>query len=179
MSTDEERREVAVAERAEVWRPAEEAVEAVEVNHNQHALSPPTITTPPPTPTAPAVPTAPIQPITQPSNPRKKSAGIIWIFAALGAGVALVTTAIPGTSLMLLALEIIMVILIARTYNQKLGMDELGPLAIGILLAGLVLKLVVTELIYFIPCLNSVVAAGFVLVIGYAGRHYIEVKSAQ
>jgi len=79
---------------------------------------------------------------------------IVLIYALIGAGIALVTGPIPGSSIILSALEIYMVYDLAKRYKCSLNLSEIGCVTLGILVLALLLKLGVSTLLEFTPILG-------------------------
>jgi uncharacterized protein (DUF697 family) len=101
---------------------------------------------------------------------------IAGIFAAL-------TAPIPGTSLLLTALEIYMLVHLAKLNDYKLGFKEIGYSAITIYGLSTLLKDTALEILNFFPVIGwgaeVLVAMLFVLFLGLLANLYFSKPSRQ
>jgi hypothetical protein len=101
---------------------------------------------------------------------------LVLTYMALGTVIAVVTAPMPGTSLLLLGLEIIMIVHIARRHGQRAGIREIATLGGAIFLVSQFLKTLSVEILTFIPLLGwaakPVVAAGAILVFALLANFY-------
>lgn len=97
-------------------------------------------------------------------------------YALTGAFIAVITGPLPGTSLLLLFLEIGMVVHLARKHGQLVGIREIGSAAVAIISIGKLLQAVAIELLKLLPILGwlagALVAASFILLLGWAAERY-------
>jgi len=110
-------------------------------------------------------------PFLQLSNYSMKSNTKLILTYTLIAGVlALVTAPIPGTSLLLTALEVFMIVHLARENDFKLGLKEIGYSAAALWGVSTLLKDVALEILTFVPIIGwaaeVVVAVVFVFFLG-------------
>jgi uncharacterized protein (DUF697 family) len=102
-------------------------------------------------------------------------------YALTGAFIAVVTGPFPGTSLLLLFLEIGMIVHLARNHGQLVGIREIGTTAAVIVTLGKLLQAVSIEILKFLPVLGwmagAVVAAVFILLLGWAAERYYVYRS--
>jgi uncharacterized protein (DUF697 family) len=101
---------------------------------------------------------------------------IAGIFSAL-------TAPIPGTSLLLTALEIYMLVHLAKLNDYKLGFKEIGYSAITIYGLSTLLKDTALEILNFLPVIGwgaeVIVAMLFVLFLGLLANLYFSKPSRQ
>jgi uncharacterized protein (DUF697 family) len=101
---------------------------------------------------------------------------IAGIFSAL-------TAPIPGTSLLLTALEIYMLVHLAKLNDYKLGFKEIGYSAITIYGLSTLLKNTALEILNFFPVIGwgaeVIVAMLFVLFLGLLANLYFSKPSRQ
>jgi uncharacterized protein (DUF697 family) len=95
----------------------------------------------------------------------------------LAAGViSAITAPIPGTSLLLTALEIYMIVHLAKVHEFKLGLKEVGYTAVAIWGISTVLQDMALEILNFIPIIGwaaeVVVAVLFVFFLGNLASLY-------
>ena len=76
---------------------------------------------------------------------------LVLIYTLIAAVVALITAPIPGTSLLLTALEIYMIVHLAKVHDFKLGLKEIGYSAIALWGISTVLKDAALEVLAFFP----------------------------
>ncbi len=102
---------------------------------------------------------------------------VVVIYALLGTVIALITGPIPGSSVVLLALDVILVYDIAKRYGTHLSLTEIGCATIGVLFLAEALKIFLTTALEFVPVVGwwlgkpAVTFVG-VLVLGYLADHY-------
>lgn len=96
--------------------------------------------------------------------------GLILIYALVAGMIAAVTSPIIGSSLLLTALEVLMIVHLAKRRNFKLSLQEIGFAATAIWGVSTVLKDFVLELMTLIPgpgwIARVVVAVVFVFFLG-------------
>jgi uncharacterized protein (DUF697 family) len=95
----------------------------------------------------------------------------------LAAGIiSAITAPIPGTSLLLTALEIYMIVHLAKVHEFKLGLKEIGYTAVAIWGISTVLQDMALEILSFIPIIGwvaeVVVAVLFVFFLGNLASLY-------
>jgi uncharacterized protein (DUF697 family) len=95
----------------------------------------------------------------------------------LAAGIiSAITAPIPGTSLLLTALEIYMIVHLAKVHEFKLGLKEIGYTAVAIWGISTVLQDMALEILSFIPVIGwaaeVVVAVLFVFFLGNLASLY-------
>jgi len=95
---------------------------------------------------------------------------LILIYTFIAGVLALVTAPIPGTSLLLTALEIFMIVHLAKIHNFNLGMKEIGYSAAALWGLSTVLQDVALEILTFVPVIGwaaeVIVAVLFVFFLG-------------
>jgi len=95
---------------------------------------------------------------------------LILIYTLIAGVLALVTAPIPGTSLLLTALEIYMIVHLAKINNFNLGMKEIGYSAAALWGISTLLQDVALELLTFVPVIGwaaeVIVAVLFVFFLG-------------
>lgn len=100
----------------------------------------------------------------------KPNTKLILIYTLIAGVIAAVTAPIPGTSLLLTALEVFMIVHLAKGNNFQLGMKEIGYSAAAIWGISTVLKDVALEILTFFPIIGwaaeVVVAILFVFFLG-------------
>ena len=103
---------------------------------------------------------------------------LILIYTLIAGVVAFVTAPIPGTSLLLTGLEIYMLVHIARIYEFKLGLKEIGYSAVAIWGISTLLQDVAMEILTFFPVIGwiaeAIVAAVFVFFLGSLADMYFK-----
>jgi uncharacterized protein (DUF697 family) len=101
----------------------------------------------------------------------------IVIYALIGTVLALVTGPIPGSSVLLLALDVILVYDISKRYGIHLSFTDLGCATIGVLVLTSALKLFLSTVLEFVPVIGwwfgkpAVTFLG-ILALGYLADHY-------
>jgi len=95
---------------------------------------------------------------------------LVLIYTLIAGVLALITAPIPGTSLLLTALEVFMIVHLAREHDFKLGLKEIGYSAAALWGVSTLLKDVALEILTFIPIIGwaaeVVVAVVFVFFLG-------------
>jgi len=95
---------------------------------------------------------------------------LILIYTLIAGVLALVTAPIPGTSLLLTALEIFMIVHLAKIHNFNLGMKEIGYSAAALWGISTLLQDIALELLTFVPVIGwaaeVIVAVLFVFFLG-------------
>jgi uncharacterized protein (DUF697 family) len=101
---------------------------------------------------------------------------LILIYTLVAGVISAITAPIPGTSLLLTALEIFMIVHLAKEYDFKLGFKEIGYSAMAIWGISTLLKDVALEILNFFPIIGwaaeVVVAVLFVFFLGNLARLY-------
>ncbi len=102
---------------------------------------------------------------------------VVLVFALVGTVIALITGPIPGSSVLLLALDVILVYDIAKRYGTHLSLTEMGCATIGVLVLAEALKLFLSTVLEFVPLVGwwlgkPLVTFLGVLVLGYLADHY-------
>ena len=95
---------------------------------------------------------------------------LILIYTVIAGVLALVTAPIPGTSLLLTALEIFMIVHLAKINNFNLGLKEIGYSAATLWGISTLLQDVALEILTFVPVIGwaaeVIVAVLFVFFLG-------------
>ena len=103
---------------------------------------------------------------------------LVLIYTLIAGVVAAVTAPIPGTSLLLTALEIYMLVHLAKVYDYKLGFKEIGYTAAAIYGLSTLLQDVALELLTFVPVIGwgaeVLVAVLFVFFLGTLADLYFK-----
>ena len=107
---------------------------------------------------------------------------LILIYTLIAGVVALVTAPIPGTSLLLTALEVFMIVHLARINDFQLGLKEIGYAAAAIWGISTVLQDAALEILTFVPVIGwaaeTIVAVLFVFFLGsLVNLHFSRGKS--
>ena len=96
---------------------------------------------------------------------------MILIYTLIAGIIAAVTAPIPGTSLLLTALEVVMIVHFAKVNKFNLGLKEIGYSAAALWGVSTVLKDAALEILTFFPVIGwaaeVVVAVLFVFFLGY------------
>jgi uncharacterized protein (DUF697 family) len=107
----------------------------------------------------------------------------ILIYTLIAGIIAALTAPIPGTSLLLTALEIYMLVHLAKLNDFKLGFKEIGYSAITIYGLSTLLKDTALEILNFLPVIGwgaeVIVAMLFVLFLGLLANLYFSKPSRQ
>ena len=95
---------------------------------------------------------------------------LILVYTLIAGVLALVTAPIPGTSLLLTALEVFMIVHLAKINNFNLGMKEIGYSAAALWGISTLLQDIALELLTFVPVIGwaaeVIVAVLFVFFLG-------------
>lgn len=101
---------------------------------------------------------------------------LILIYTVIAGIVSGLTAPIPGTSLLLTALEIYMLVHLARINDYKLGLKEIGYSAIAIYGLSTILQDAALEILTFVPVIGwgaeVIVAVLFVFFLGNLANLY-------
>jgi len=101
---------------------------------------------------------------------------LVLIYTLIAGVVSAVTAPIPGTSLLLTALEIYMIVHLAKVHEFKLGLKEIGYSAVAIWGISTILKDAALEILNFLPIIGwaaeVVVAVLFVFFLGNLASLY-------
>lgn len=107
----------------------------------------------------------------------------IFIYTLIAGILSALTAPIPGTSLLLTALEIYMLVHLAKLNDYKLGFKEIGYSAITIYGLSTLLKDTALEILNFLPVIGwgaeVLVAMLFVLFLGLLANLYFSKPSRQ
>jgi len=106
---------------------------------------------------------------------------LVLIYTLAAGVISAVTAPIPGTSLLLTALEIFMLVHLAKEHEFKLGFKEIGYSAMTIWGVSTVLKDVALEILNFFPVIGwaaeVIVAVLFVFFLGNLANLYFKKKN--
>ena len=106
---------------------------------------------------------------------------LILIYTLIAGVVSAVTAPIPGTSLLLTALEIYMIVHFAKVHEFKLGLKEIGYSAVAIWGLSTLLQDTALEILNFFPVIGWVVevivAVLFVFFLGNLANLYFRKKT--
>lgn len=95
---------------------------------------------------------------------------LILIYTLIAGVISALTAPIPGTSLLLTALEIYMIVHFSKVHDYKLGFKEIGYSAVAIYSLSTLLKDAALELLSFLPVIGwiaeVIVAVLFVFFLG-------------
>jgi uncharacterized protein (DUF697 family) len=115
---------------------------------------------------------------------RKPGAGLvklILIYTLVAGIISAATAPIPGTSLLLTALEIYMLVHLAKANDFKLGFKEIGYSAVAIWGLTTILKDLALEILTFVPWVGwaaeVIVASLFVFFLGNLANLYFKKKA--
>ena len=96
---------------------------------------------------------------------------LILTYTIIAGVIAAITAPIPGTSLLLTGLEVLMIVHLAKVNQFNLGFKEIGYSAAALWGVSTVLKDVALEILTFVPVIGwiaeVVVAVLFVFFLGY------------
>ncbi|MBL8062129.1 MAG: hypothetical protein JNK32_03855 [Anaerolineales bacterium] len=108
---------------------------------------------------------------------------LILIYTLIAGVVSALTAPIPGTSLLLTALEVYMIVHISKVHESKLGLKEIGYSAIALYSLSTVLKDAALEILTFVPFIGwaaeVIVAILFVFFLGMLANLYFGKPSRQ
>jgi uncharacterized protein (DUF697 family) len=103
---------------------------------------------------------------------------LILIYTLIAGVISAVTAPIPGTSLLLTALEIYMIVHLAKVNDYKLGFKEIGYSAVAIWGLSTLLQDTALEILNFFPVIGwaaeVVVAVLFVFFLGNLASLYFK-----
>ena len=103
------------------------------------------------------------------------------IYTLIAGVVAGLTAPIPGTSLLLTALEVYMIVHLAKENDYKLGFKEIGYSAVALYGLSSVLKDAALEILTFVPVVGwiaeVIIAVLFVFFLGSLANLYFSKKS--
>jgi uncharacterized protein (DUF697 family) len=106
---------------------------------------------------------------------------LILIYTLIAAGLSALTAPIPGTSLLLTALEVYMIVHLAKVHEARLGLKEIGYSAVALYGLSTVLKDAALEILQFVPVIGwgaeVLVAALFVFFLGMLADLYFSKPS--
>jgi uncharacterized protein (DUF697 family) len=95
---------------------------------------------------------------------------LVALYTLIGGIIAALTAPIPGTSLLLTALEVFMIVHLARVHDFKLGLKEIGYSAAALWGISTLLKDTALEILTFFPVVGwiaeVIVAVLFVYFLG-------------
>jgi uncharacterized protein (DUF697 family) len=95
---------------------------------------------------------------------------LIFIYTLIAGVLALITAPIPGTSLLLTALEVFMIVHLAKINNFNLGLKEIGYSAATLWGVSTLLQDIALEILTFVPFIGwaaeVIVAVLFVFFLG-------------
>jgi uncharacterized protein (DUF697 family) len=101
---------------------------------------------------------------------------LILVYTLIAGVVSAVTAPIPGTSLLLTALEIYMLVHLAKAHDYKLGFKEIGYSAVAIWGLSTLLQNLALEILTFVPGIGwaaeVIVAVLFVFFLGSLANLY-------
>ena len=100
----------------------------------------------------------------------------VLIYTLIAGVISAITAPIPGTSLLLTALEVFMIVHLAKEHDFKLGFKEIGYSAMAMWGISTVLKDAALEILNFLPIIGwaaeVVVAVLFVFFLGNLANLY-------
>lgn len=106
---------------------------------------------------------------------------LILFYTLIAGVISALTAPIPGTSLLLTALEVYMIVHIAKMHEAKLGFKEIGYSAVALYGLSTVLKDAALEILTFVPVIGwgseVVVAILFVFFLGMLANLYFSKPS--
>lgn len=106
---------------------------------------------------------------------------LVLIYTLIAGVISAVTAPIPGTSLVLTALEIYMLVHLAKEHEYKLGFKEIGYTAMAIWGISTVLQDTALEILTFVPVIGwgaeVIVAILFVFFLGMLANLYFSKPS--
>lgn len=108
---------------------------------------------------------------------------LILLYTLVAGVVSALTAPIPGTSLLLTALEVYMIVHLSKNHEAKLGLKEIGYSAMALYGLSTVLKDAALEILTFIPVIGwaaeVIVAMLFVFFLGMLANLYFSKPSRQ
>lgn len=103
---------------------------------------------------------------------------LILIYTLIAGAISALTAPIPGTSLLLTALEIYMIVHLAKVHEHKLGFKEIGYTTAVIYGLSTLLKDTALEILTFVPVIGwgaeVIVAMLFVFFLGILANLYFK-----
>ncbi|MBI2333987.1 MAG: hypothetical protein HYU84_17825 [Chloroflexi bacterium] len=106
---------------------------------------------------------------------------LVLIYTLIAGVVSALTAPIPGTSLLLTALEVYMIVHLSKSNEAKLGLKEIGYSAMALYGLSTVLKDAALEILTFVPVIGwgaeVIVAMLFVFFLGMLANLYFGKKS--
>mgnify|MGYP001317734818 CR=1 FL=1 len=101
---------------------------------------------------------------------------IVLLYTLIAGVISALTAPIPGTSLLLTALEVYMIVHIAKVHEAKLGLKDIGYSAVALYGLSTILKDAALEIINFIPVIGwgaeVIVSIVFVFFLGMLANLY-------
>lgn len=101
---------------------------------------------------------------------------LILIYTLIAGVISALTAPIPGTSLLLTALEVYMIVHLSKNHESKLGLKEIGYSAMAFYGLSTVLKDAALEILTFVPVIGwgaeVIVAMLFVFFLGMLADLY-------
>lgn len=108
---------------------------------------------------------------------------LILIYTLIAGVISALTAPIPGTSLLLTALEVYMIVHLSKTQEAKIGLKEIGYSAVAIYGLSTVLKDAALEILTFVPVIGwgaeVIVAMLFVFFLGMLANLYFSKGTKQ
>lgn len=98
---------------------------------------------------------------------------VVAVYAIIGTVIALLTGPIPGSSVILLALDIILVYDIAKRYGTHLALTEIGCATVGVVMLGLAFKAFLSTTLEFVPVVGWWVGKPLVTFLGILALGYL------
>lgn len=106
---------------------------------------------------------------------------LVFIYTMFAGVISAITAPFPGTSLLLTALEVYMIVHLSKNYEAKLGFKEIGYSAMALYGLSTVLKDVALEILTFVPVIGwgaeVIVAMLFVFFLGMLANLYFSKPS--
>ena len=106
---------------------------------------------------------------------------LVLLYTLIAGVISAVTAPIPGTSLLLTALEVYMIVHLSKVHDAKLGLEEIGMSAIALYGLSTVLKDAALEVLTFVPVIGwfaeVLVAMLFVFFLGMLANLYFSKPS--
>lgn len=106
---------------------------------------------------------------------------LVLLYTLIAGVLSALTAPIPGTSLLLTALEVYMIVHLAKTQDAQLGLKEIGYSAMAIYGLSTVLKDISLEILTFVPVIGwfaeVLVAMLFVFFLGMLANLYFSKPS--
>lgn len=106
---------------------------------------------------------------------------LVLIYTLIAGVISALTAPFPGTSLLLTALEVYMIVHLSKTNESKLGLKEIGYSAMALYGLSTVLKDAALEILTFVPVIGwgaeVIVAMLFVFFLGMLANLYFSKPS--